>query len=236
MNADHANVLLANRKGGTGMALIFCNAIAYIQILSAGYNLWGVDPRILVNVPFGRNTFLIGFFMVVQTLGLAGAILIIQKKRLGFTLSLAHHLLLLPALVVTGWGLVMLMDDRINLTLLFMSKPSGGDAGLYWSLGWTTVFKQVTVNVPTGSTYIGLNLFALACAAMMWTVIKQMDAAEAEYELEMRRRRRQARRRPPEPLALPYYPRQQQPHPQQQRPHPPQQDVRQRPRTPPRGY
>jgi hypothetical protein len=40
-----------------------------------------------------------------------------------------------PALVVTGWGLVMLMDDRINLTLLFMSKPSGGDVGLYWSLG-----------------------------------------------------------------------------------------------------
>jgi hypothetical protein len=236
MNADHANVLLANRKGGTGMALIFCNAIAYIQILSAGYNLWGVDPRILVNVPFGRNTILIGFFMVVQTLGLTGAILIIQKKRLGFTLSLAHHILLLPALVVTGWGLVMLMDDRINITLLFMSKPSGGDVGLYWSLGWTTVFKQVTANVPTGSTYIGLNLFALACAATMWTVIKQMDAAEAEYELEMRRRRRQARRRPPEPLALPYYPRQQQPRPQQQRPHPPQQDVRQRPRTPPRGY
>jgi hypothetical protein len=130
----------------------------------------------------------------------------------------------------------MLMDDRINLTLLFMSKPSGGDVGLYWSLGWTTVFKQVTANVPTGSTYIGLNLFALACAAMMWTVMKQMDAAEAAHEMETRRRQRQARRRPPEPLALPYYPRQQQQYPQQQRMHPPHQDVRQRPRVPPRGY
>jgi hypothetical protein len=218
------------------MALIICYIIAYVQILSAGYNLWGVDPRILINMPLGRNTILVGLFMLIQLLGLAGAILIIQKRRLGFTLSLAHHILLVPALVVTGWGLVMLMDDRINLTLLFMSKPSGGDVGLYWSLGWTTVFKQVTANVPTGSTYIGLNLFALACAAMMWTVMKQMDAAQAEYEMETRRRRRQARRRPPEPLALPYYPRQQQQYPQQQRMHPPQQDVRQRPRMPPRGY
>jgi hypothetical protein len=218
------------------MALIICYIIAYVQILSAGYNLWGVDPRILINMPLGRNTILVGLFMLIQLLGLVGAILIIQKRRLGFTLSLAHHILLLPALVVTGWGLVMLMDDRINLTLLFMSKPSGGDVGLYWSLGWTTVFKQVTTNVPTGSTYIGLNLFALACAAMMWTVMKQMDAAQAEHEMETRRRRRQARRRPPEPLALPYYPRQQQQYPQQQRMHPPQQDVRQRPRVPPRGY
>jgi hypothetical protein len=218
------------------MALIICYIIAYVQILSAGYNLWGVDPRIVINMPMGRNTILVGLFMLIQLLGLAGAILIIQKRRLGFTLSLAHHILLLPALVVTGWGLVMLMDDRLNLTLLFMSKPSGGDVGLYWSLGWTTVFKQVTANVPTGSTYIGLNLFALACAAMMWTVMKQMDAAQAEYEMETRRRRRQARRRSPEPLALPYYPRQQQQYPQQQRMHPPQQDVRQRPRMPPRGY
>jgi hypothetical protein len=218
------------------MALIICYIIAHLQILSAGYNLWGVDPRILINMPLGRNTILVGLFMLIQLLGLAGAILIIQKRRLGFTLSLAHHILLLPALVVTGWGLVMLMDDRLNLTLLFMSKPSGGDVGLYWSLGWTTVFKQVTANVPTGSTYIGLNLFALACAAVIWTVMKQMDAAEAAHELETRRRRRQARRRPPEPLALPYYPRQQQQYPQQQRMHPPHQDARQRPRVPPRGY
>ena len=218
------------------MALIICYIIAYVQILSAGYNLWGVDPRILINMPLGRNTILVGLFMLIQLLGLVGAILIIQKRRLGFTLSLAHHILLLPALVVTGWGLVMLMDDRLNLTLLFMSKPSGGDVGLYWSLGWTTVFKQVTTNVPTGSTYIGLNLFALACAAMMWTVMKQMDAAQAEHEMETRRRGRQARRRPPEPLALPYYPRQQQQYPQQQRMQAPHQDVRQRPRVPPRGY
>lgn len=183
------------------MALIVCHVIAYLQIMSAGYNLWGVDPRIIFTMPFGRNTFLVGLFMVVQILGLVGAILILQNKRRGYVLSIVHHVLLLPALVVTGTGLVMLMDDRVNLTLLFMSKPGGGDVGLYWSLGWTTVFQQVTRNVPTGSTYIGINLFALACIFQLWTRMDEMEAENAREEREMRRReRRQAERKP---LALP---------------------------------
>jgi hypothetical protein len=183
------------------MALIFCYIIAYIQILSAGFNLWGVDPRILLTMPVGRNMVFVVLFMLVQLLGLAGAILVLQKMRLGFVLSLAHHILLLPALVITGWGLVMLMDDRINVTLLFMSQPNSTDISLYWSLGWGTVFKQVTQNVPNGSTYVGINLFALGCAFMMWKVIQEADAAAAEHEMELRRRQRQARR--PQQLALP---------------------------------
>lgn len=206
------------------MPLIVCYVIAYVQILSAGFNLWGVDPRILVNTPVGRNTIFVGLFLLVQLLGLAGAILMIHRMRLGFVLSIAHHVLLLPALVITSWGLVMLMDDRINATLIFMSKPSGSDVSFYWSLGWGTVFQQVTRSVPNGSTFIGINLFALACGGMLWTVLREMDAAEAEYEMEMRRRQRQARRAP---LALPS--------PQQQKRMPPQQGARQPPRMPPRG-
>ncbi len=213
------------------MAVIFCYIIAYVQILSAGFNLWGIDPRVLVNLPFGRNTVLIGLFLLVQILGLAGAILMLQKIRLGFVLSIAHHILLLPALVITSLGLVMLMDDRINVTLLYLSKPSGSDVSFYWSLGWGTVFKQVTHDVPRGSTYIGINLFALACAAVVWRVMREMDALQAEYEMEMRRRQRQAARpRLPPPKRTP------QQHPQEQRMRPPQQGVRQRPRVPPRGY
>ena len=209
------------------MALIICYIIAHIQILSAGFNLWGVDPRILVNMPVGRNMILVGLFLLVHFLGLAGAVLMLQKMRLGFVLSFAHHILLLPAMVITGWGLVMLMDDRINATLLFMSKPSGSEVSFYWSLGWGTVFQQVTPNVPPGSTYIGVNLFALACAAVLWKEVREMDAATAEYEMQMRRRKRQARR---PPLALPAP----KPYPQQQR-MPPQQSARQQPRMPPRG-
>lgn len=184
------------------MALIVCQVIAYLQIMNAGFNLWGVDPLIIFTIPFGRNTFLIGLFMVVQILGLAGAILLLRNNRRGYVISIAHHVLLLPALVVTGTGLVMLMDDRVNLTLLFMSKPGGGDVGLYWSLGWTTVFQQVTRNVPTGSTYVGINLFAMACIFQLWTGMDELDAEAAREEREMRRRER---RRPPErkPLALP---------------------------------
>lgn len=207
------------------MPLVICYVIAYVQILSAGFNLWGVDPRVLVSTPFGRNTIFVGLFLLVQLLGLAGAILMIQKMRLGFVLSIAHHVLLLPALVITSWGLVMLMDDRINATLIFMSKPSGSDVSFYWSLGWGTVFQQVTRNVPNGSTFIGINLFALACGGVLWTVLREMDAEQAEYEMEMRRRQRQAKR---SPLALPS------PQPQQQRTHP-QQSARQPPRMPPRG-
>jgi hypothetical protein len=204
------------------MPLIVCYVIAYIQILSAGFNLWGVDPRVLVNAPVGRNTIFVGLFLLVQLLGLAGAILMIHRMRLGFVLSIAHHVLLLPALVITSWGLVMLMDDRINATLIFMSKPNGSDVSFYWSLGWGTVFQQVTRNVPNGSTFIGINLFALACGVVLWTVLREMDAAEAEYEMEMRRRQRKARRTP---LALPS---------PQQRMHP-QQGARQPQRMPPRG-
>jgi hypothetical protein len=192
------------------MALIICHIIAYVQILSAGFNLWGVDPRIILDMPLGRNTALVGLFMLTQVLGLAGAIMLLQKMRLGYILSLAHHLLLLPALVITSAGMVMMMDDRINATILFMSKPNSADVSLFWSLGWSTVFQQVTKNVPTGSTYVGINLFALACAAMLWRELQEMYAADAEYEWEMRRRQRQqqAKRRQQQqkPLALPYYP------------------------------
>ena len=125
----------------------------------------------------------------------------INNMRLGFVLSIIHHMLLLPALVITGWGLVMLLDDRINLTLLFMNKPNGPDVSFYWSLGWGTVFSQVTRNVPNGSTYIGINLFAFACATVLWIGMDETDVEDdEEYEMEMRRRERQARR---PPLTLP---------------------------------
>ena len=212
---------------GDGVALIICYIIAYVQILSAGFNLWGVDPRILVNMPLGRNTMLVGLFMTAQVLGLAGAVLMFQKMRIGFVLSIVHHILLMPALVITSWGLVMLMDDRINATLLFMSKPSGSDVGFYWSLGWGTVFSQVARNVPIGSTYIGINLFAFACATVLWIGMDEMDDAKDERETRIRRRQRQGRRAP---LALPAP----QPYPKQQRAHP-QQAARQPSRMPPRG-
>ena len=192
------------------MALIVSYVIAYIQIMSAGYNLWGVDPRILLNAPLGKTTIFLSVFLIAQLLGLAGAILILQRVRLGFVLSIFHHILLLPALLVTSWGLVMLMDDRMNATLLVMSKPSGLDFGFYWSLGWTTVFKQVTPGVPVGSTYVGINLFAYICAIVLWVGMDHTDVAQAEREMDVREYRRNPKRAP---LALPAP----QPYPQQQR-------------------
>ena len=221
------------------MALIICHIIAYVQILSAGFNLWGVDPRMLFDMPVGRNTLFVGLFLLAQLLGLAGAVLMLQRMRLGFVLSIAHHILLLPAMVITGWGLVMLMDDRINVTLLFMSKPTGADVSFFWSLGWGTVFSQVTRNVPTGSTYIGINLFAFACATVLWVGMDETDEAKAEREMQMRRRQRQPKARQ---LALPApQPYQQQPRMQpqqaerQQQRIRPQQGARQSQRMPPRG-
>jgi hypothetical protein len=231
------------------MALFICYAIAYVQILSAGFHLWGVNPQVLLNTPLGRNAIFIGLFLLVQLLGLAGAVMMLHRIRLGFVLSIFHHLLLLPALVITSWGLVMLMDDRINATVIFMSKPTGMDFAFHWSFGWGTVFDQVARNVPRGSSYVGINLFAFFCACAVWVGMGQTDAAKAEREVQMRRRQRQARR----PLALPapqsypqradmqngarqsqrMHPQQQRMHPEQQRMHPPQR-VRQPPRMPPR--
>lgn len=209
------------------MALFFCYIIAYVQIMSAGFNIWGVDPRILVNMPFGRNMFFVGLFLLAQFLGLVGAILMIQKVRLGFVLSIAHHLLHLPALVITSAGLVMLMDDRINATLLFMSKPTGSGVAFYWSLGWGSVFSQVTPNIPSGSTYLGMNLFAFACATALWIGMDELYAEEDEDEFELRRPPRPVNRNQlalPPPKAYQY----------QQRMNP-QQGSRQPPRNPPRG-
>jgi hypothetical protein len=124
----------------------------------------------------------------------------------------------------------MLMDDRINLTLLFMSKPDGADIGLYWSLGWGTVFQQVTRDVPTGSTYVGINLFATACAFQLWTGLDEMDAEQVRLEREMRRRERQPGRGDqlalPAPDDYPQEPRRRPPQParQPQRPPPPRWD------------
>jgi hypothetical protein len=190
------------------MALKLCYFIAYLQIMSAGFNLWGFDPLILFNMPAGRNTILVGIFQLTYIIGLVGAILMLQGDRRGFVLSIVHHLLLMPALVVTGWGLVMLMDDRINVTLLFMSKPSGGDVGFFASLGWNTVFQQVTRNVPAGSTYFGINLFAFACATILWAGMDEMyeedeDEDEDDYEFEEEPPRRGAPARRPPQLALP---------------------------------
>lgn len=181
------------------MALIFCYFIAYVQLLSAGHNLWGLDPRVLTDMPLSRNTFFVGLFLVAHLLGLAGAVLMLQRARLGFILSIVHHLLLVPALVVTSWGLVMLLDDRINVTLLFMSKPTGSDISFFWSLGWRTVFQQVTVNVANGSTYVGLNLFAFTCATIVWVGMDELSPARAQPEMRVRQRQRQGKR----PLALP---------------------------------
>lgn len=212
---------------GDGVALIFCYIIAYVQIMSAGFNLWGVDPRILLSMPVGRNMMFVGLFLLAQLLGLVGAILMLQKMRFGFVLSIIHHILHMPALVVTSWGLVMLLDDRINATLLFMSKPSGSEVAFYWSLGWETVFKQATRNVVIGSTYFGINLFAFACATVVWIGMDETEPAQDEGEMRIRPRQRQARRAP---LALPPP----QPYPQQQRMSP-QQGARQPPRMAPRG-
>lgn len=171
------------------MALVICQVIAYIQIMSAGFNLWGVDPRILFSTPFGRNTAFVGLFILVQILGLAGAVLMLQKTRIGFLLSMVHHALLLPALVVTSAGLVMMMDDRVNVTLLFMSKPTGADIGVFWSLGWTSVFDQVARNnVPVGATYYGMNLFAFACAFTMWAGMDEMFPARSARAMQVRKR------------------------------------------------
>ena len=218
------NVCPKSRGLGEGMALFFCYIIAYIQILSAGFNLWGVDPLILFNTPVGRNTIFVGLFQLVQVLGLVGAILTLQKVRLGFVLSIFHHILLLPALVITNWGMVMLMDDRINVTLLVMSKPSGLDFGTYWSLGWNTVFQQVTPTVPRGASYFGINLFAFVCFCAMCAGMSQAYPARAERDMAVRRRPRPAPARRPQ-LALPppeHYAREEwQNGPRPQRPRPP---------------
>jgi hypothetical protein len=234
------------------MALIICYVIACVQILGAAYNLWGFDPRILLNFSIDRNSLFIAMFLVMQILGIVGGLLMFTMARLGLLFSIFHHLLLMPMLLFTSSRFVLLTDDLINASLFYVSKPTGSSVAFYWSLGWNSVFEQVTKGVPRGSFFIGINLFALVCALLLWGIVRQMGPShdedeEEEYEdeeelrareMEMLRRQQQARRRPPEPAPerrpppeypdydYPQYPQQQRMPPQQRPQQPPQQHSR----------
>jgi hypothetical protein len=192
------------------MALIICYIIAGIQLLGVGFNLWIFDPRLLLNISLDRNAFFVLLFLAIQLFGLLGALLIFARMRLGLALSMLHHLLLVPATLVSTSGarFVLLTDDLINASVFYMSKPTGTSVAFYWSLGWGTVFEQVTKGVPRGSVFIGANLFALFCALVLWVVLRQMNAAKAQEAREAQmRRRQQARRRQreqaPQPQSYP---------------------------------
>jgi type II secretory pathway pseudopilin PulG len=198
------------------MALIICYLIACVQIIGVAFNLWGFDPRLLANLSLNSSSFFIALFVLIQVFGLIGALLIFARLRAGFVLSILHHALLMPAVLIASSRFVLLADDLLNASLFYLSKPTGSGWAFYWSLGWETVFKQVTRGVPRGSVFVGVNLFALACVLVLWAVMRQMAAAKAREaeEAEMTRRREQrARRRSPEPRAPRPYPQDEYPQP-----------------------
>lgn len=207
------------------MALVICYIIACVQILGVGFNLWAFDPRILANLSIDRNTVFILLFLTIQAFGLLGAALIFARMRLGFVLSILHHLLLVPAVLISSSRFVLLTDDLVNASLFYLSKPSGSSVAFYWSLGWGPVYEQVTKGVPRGSVFIGVNLFALACVIVLWVVLRHINAVREEEarEMEMRRRqqarrRRQEQQRAPQPYPQDDHP--QEPYPQPQEPYP----------------
>jgi hypothetical protein len=196
------------------MALIICYLIACVQIVGVAFNLWGFDPRVLANLSINSSSFFVGLFVLIQVFGLVGALLIFARLRAGFALSILHHALLMPAVLIASSRFVLLADDLLNASVFYASKPTGSGFAFYWSLGWETVFQQVTRGVPRGSVFVGINLFALACVLVLWVIMRQMAAAKAreaeEMEMmrrrEQRARRRQSEQRAPQPYLEDDYP------------------------------
>ena len=153
-------------------------AVILVQFLGGLIAFYRVDPKVLFSSLSLQNGFFLGLFILIHVLGLLGAVLVVLRRRLGFFLSIAHHLLMALGLKI-GTTFVFLTHDVLSLFVFLLSRFDEYSLTLRWSWGLGTIFAQLARD-PRG-TYIGINLFALACAGFLWWALKE---AETEREEE----------------------------------------------------
>lgn len=158
-------------------------AVVLVQFLGGAIAFYRVDPKVLFSSLSLQNGFFLGLFILIHLLGIVGALLAAFRLRWGFLLSIAHQLLMALGLKI-GTTFVFLTHDVLSLFVFLVSRFDEYFVTWRWSWGMGTIFSQLARD-PRG-TYIGINLFALACAGYLWWAMKEADAerdeeAEAEW-------------------------------------------------------
>ena len=167
--------------------------VILVQFLGGLIAFYRVDPKVLFSSLSLQNGFFLGLFLLIHVLGLVGALLAAFRLRWGFFLSIAHQLLMVVGLKI-GTSFAFLTHDVLSFFVFFLSRFDEYSLTFRWSWGLGTVFVQLARD-PRG-TYIGLNLFALACAACLWWAMKEAQAERAKVERTRRPQRRPARQAP----------------------------------------
>ena len=168
-------------------------AIILVQFLGGLIAFYRVDPKILLSALSLQSGFFLGLFLLIHVLGLVGALLVVFRLRWGFLLSIAHQLLMVLGLKI-GTSFTFLTHDVISFFVFFLSRFDEYSVTFRWSWGLGTIFAQLARD-PRG-IYIGINLFALACAAYLWWAMKEAEAERAEVERARRPQRRPVRQAP----------------------------------------
>jgi hypothetical protein len=156
-------------------------AVILVQFLGGLIAFYRVDPKVLFSSLSLQNGFFLGLFILIHLLGIAGAVLVVVRRRLGFLLSIAHQLLMVLGLKI-GTTFVFLTHDAVSIYVFLLSRFDEYFVTWRWSWGISTIFAQLARD-PRG-TYIGINLFALACAGYLWWAMKEADAEVEEPEWE----------------------------------------------------
>ena len=167
--------------------------VLLVQFLGGAIAFYRIDPKVLLGELSLQNGFFLGLFILIHLLGLLGAIIAVFKRRLGVMLSIAHQMLMVLGLKI-GTTFVFLTHDALSFFVFLLSRFDEYSVTFRWSWALGTIFAQLARD-PRG-TYIGLNLFALACAGFLWWAMKAEDAERAG--LAELARRAQRRPRPPQ--------------------------------------
>jgi hypothetical protein len=192
------------------MARIIIYFIVAVQILGIALNMYDFDPRPVLKAPTLYNMVFLSLFVLVHLLALAGGILLVIGNRVGYLLSIAHHILITPLIMAPSAGFLLLTHDVVSAAVFYMTRPSASGIVFKWSVGTGTIFSQIARDIPYGATYIGVNVFALVCALLLWVMMKLADAAAAEEteetiedEWQYREEQLNVKRRPPAPQEMP---------------------------------
>lgn len=172
------------------VALYAVYFVLLVQFLGGAIAFYRIDPRVLLGELSLQNGFFLGLFLLIHLLGVAGAVLAVFKRRLGLLLSIAHQALMVLGLKI-GTTFVFLTQDVLSFFVFLLSRFDEYSVTFRWSWGMGTIFAQLARD-PRG-TYIGINLFALACAGFLWWVLKAEYAEAERVEAMLRPQRRPAR-------------------------------------------
>jgi hypothetical protein len=138
--------------------------VALVQFIGAVMGFSLLEPILSTSgFPTDLNAVFFLLFIVTHLLGAIGAILIWAKRRLGFALSIAHQVLIIPVIHIVG-VLFIITHDALGIFVLL--TKSGPSVGIQFHI---TLLQTLSPGASDGvvPSFIGVNLFALFCTSFL---------------------------------------------------------------------